>query len=560
MMRRLPLLVLLGCPTPPDADPPEPTVTPVHTDEEHSDPPDSDPPDTEVVPSNEVEIVLSDAVVCANPTIRDITPLSTIVDGGPDWAAQPFNPDERTLFTGGGITTVDVDNDGRLDILLTGVPGTQLYLQRSPWEFTDVTGTHLPDLADHSVGIVPADLEGDGDIDLFVARYRRADQLWLNDGEGQFSLHPHALDVAGPVTDKSVSGAFADADGDGDLDLMVTVYGAMYGENRRGEPSRLYENTGSGFVDRSDALPEAVQQGYSFNTAWQDLDGDQLPELYVVNDHGQRQPNSLIWNRGDWVFETDDDAVGLDIRLQGMGLSIEDFNGDDVMDFAAAGWANNRLMLSQPPIWADEHLARGFDGVLSRSQAVGWGPHAGDLDNDGDLDLALGFGMIFNQNTAEQQPDELFFADAGIYEARGRQLGADHIGQTRGILLVDLDRDGWLDLARKDLIGPATLQRGACGSSAWLEVDLEQPGANRDAVGADVWVRHGDQQWRRAVRAGGVSVFSAGPMTVHFGLGDIDEVDAVEVRWPDGSRDVVHDVPTRRSLLIRRSTTEGRGP
>lgn len=548
------MLALLACtsdtPDPPATGETDDTVTDTVPDDTVPD--DTVPDDSGDPAPTGATLALGDAIACADPQLRVDQPL-TELDGGDDWAAQPFDPTETTLFTGGGVTVLDFDGDGRRDILNTGVNGATLFLQNDDGTFDDVSETHLPGLAERSVAFVPADVEGDGDIDLFVARYKRADRLWENQGDGVFRPFEHSADVAGTDADKSVSGAFADVDGDGDLDLMVTVYGAMYSTERGGEPSRLYENIGDArFVDRSDGLPPEVQAGFSFNTAWQDLDGDDLPELYVVNDHGEVRRNSLVWNRGDWEFEVDDNYVGLDVRLQGMGLAIADFNHDEIFDFAVAGWGNNRLMVSRGGFWADQHQGAGFDGVGARNQAVGWGPASGDLDNDGNLDLYLGFGAIHNQSTPQLQPDELFLSTGGVdYQRAASVWGFVENGQTRGVLLVDLDGDGWLDVIRKDLVGPTTIHMGRCGDAAWLEIALDQPGPNPRGVGATVTVRSDDDVWMDAVRAGGTSVFSAGPQVVHVGLGD-EETVSLEVRWPDGAVDVFEDVPTRRHVTVHR--------
>jgi hypothetical protein len=91
-----------------------------------------------------------------------------------------------------------------------------------------------------------------------------------------------------------------------------------------------------------------------------------------------------------------------------------------------------------------------------------------------------------------------------------------------------------------------------CGDAAWLAVQLTQPGMNRDAIGARVRFVAGGRSWVRDVRAGGQSYLSSGPSEVHVGLGAVDRLDRVEIRWPDGQTTLLRDVDTRQRLRVVR--------
>ncbi len=568
MTRRAVLLALLvACDTTPDET--KETDSEVVEDTELTT--ESDPPvDTEVVVDTEVTVdteatvdtappaatvlEIGTEVLCTSPSVRSLLGAYTVPTGGGDWATQPYDPNETTLFTAGGITVEDLNGDGMMDLWLPGHERSRLYLQGPNFSFTDVTATHLPGDDSRGVSAIPGDPDGDGDLDIFIASYKGQDRLLRNDGTGHFDSHPWSSDVGGEPDARSANATWGDIDNDGDLDLYVTVYGQMYSSPPAGHPNRLYENTGSGFVDISDRLPPESQTSFTFVAVFQDLNGDHLPELYLDNDHGDREPNLLLWNRGTH-FEADDGAMGLNVAIQGMGVYADDIDGDGEIDWAMSSWFANRLMIrTHTGFWLDRHQQLGFRGDAPLGQHVAWGPDGGDLDNDGDLDLVHGYGDIWNQSSPDAQPDEVFLQeDDGTFTPVGSAIGFDHPGQTRGVLAVDMNADGWLDLVRRDLIGPATVQLARCGEDSWLKVHLQQPGNNRLAVGAVVRLRQGDQLWSREVRGGGISVFSARPTTAHFGLGDLDTVETLEVQWPDGAVDTFSDVPTRRDVVVHRS-------
>lgn len=535
---------MLGC-SAPSVDPPDPVDSPV--DSETAPPIDSAPP---VDPL----LTVGPERACADPSLRaTLGPYTEPLAPG-DWATQIVDPGAATLFQGGGVTATDLTGDGEVDVVLPGIAAPQLLLGTAEGLFTDVTATHLP-AADSSraVSATPGDPDGDGDLDLYLARYNQPDQYWQNQGDGQFVDATASIGLDPLTRTRTTTATWVDYDGDLDLDLFVGAFGPFFVAGRPpGDPSQLWENLGDGtFADRSELLPEPVQQGYVFVGGWYDLDGDGDRDLYTVNDFGHVFPNVLAWNDGG-SFRVDDGSAGLHLAVQGMGLSWGDLNADGLVDLVVADWANNAVLLGQPGgRWFEAADLLGLQPDATRDQVVGWATVLADLDNDGDLDLVEGFGHIFNQPTPPAQPDEIYVQQPdGTFRPEGAAWGFSHPGQTRGVLALDLNHDGWLDLLRRDLTGPATLQLARCGAEAWTTVRLQADPPNRFAVGAELSLTVGGRTYRRTVLAGGESVLSTGPTDLHVGLGDASQIDRLEVRWPDGRRSELFDLPTRRLLTL----------
>jgi hypothetical protein len=542
------LAALLACPSadaPPVARPPSDTSIPVDTER---------PVDTAPEPPPEpARVELGPEVACGDPSARDRHgPLASPAGGG-DWLTQPWRADNEELFQGGGLAIGDVDGDGRLDLLLPSPRGAGLYLQTAPLTFTEVSATHLPDPGRNATGALLVDLEGDGDLDAVIARYGEADSVWRNAGDGHFTDVTVELGIVRPPELRTTSPSAADVDRDGDLDLFIAGFGPFFAPLRPpGDPSWLWLQQADGtFVDGSSQLPPAIHDGYSFNGAWPDLNRDGWPDLYLVNDFGNHYPNRLVWNDAG-TLRADDDAVGLDVRLQGMGFDWGDIDGDGGTDLVMAGWGNNRLMVEENGLWFAQQVGRGLEPDATRNQVVGWSTVFADLDHDLDLDIVEGFGHIFNQDTPPRQPDEIFLNDGGRFTPVGAAWGFDHPGQTRAVLPVDLDGDGWLDLARRDLIGPATLHVARCGEAAWSIVRLRDPTSrNLHAIGARVEAVLPSRTLWRDVVAGGTAVLAGGPSEVHFGLADHADV-TLRVTWPDGLVTTHPNVPTRRVVTLTR--------
>jgi hypothetical protein len=451
-----------------------------------------------------------------------------------------------------GLLVGDLDNDGLHDIIAPTEPYAQL--------FHGETGgvTQLPSLRgfDLSMGAggTLADYDGDGDLDVLLTRFQRPDRLLRNDGDGRFSdvTETAGLGEAGPST----CSTWADVDGDGDLDVFVGRYGDLLGDGAPA-PSKLYENQGDGtFVDRSEHLPDEVQGAFTRMAGFHDLDGDSLPELLVVNDLGD--PSALLWNRGG-RFVADDGSSGFGQAVRGAGLGVGELDGDGVPDLLVTEWGRMSLLQSGGGDgWIDHASPRGLRSDVGRGQEVPWGAELVDLDNDGDLDALVAYGHLevegYDWYNPEEQPDAVFLqAPDGTFVDTAEAWGMADRGVGRGFVAVDLDRDGFLDLVKRDLVGSSVMYLSRCDDRAWLRVRLDQPGrANGFAVGATVRVWVGERFHQRTVTAGGTGFGSGGPPELHFGLGMVDEVDSIEVIWPDGERSVVGATATRQGLQLTR--------
>jgi len=467
----------------------------------------------------------------------------------------------------GGLAVGDLDGDGLLDLFVAHELESQLWLnagdnlwseQEDPFGGADLS---------RAVGGVVVDFDGDGDLDLSVSRYEEPNVLLANDGSGRFT---EVVGAFGNHRWKTQAMSWADVDLDGDLD----VYFGSYGEKPEtytsahvaAEPGEFYLNNGDGtFTEASELIHQDVHDGYAFTSAFYDIDGDHYPELFQFHDFGATSPerrSRMLQNQfaSGGGFLTDVPGNYIDRDFEDMGIGVADLNDDGLPDFAITSWKKSVVLKSSPTIGWVEDLGMVEVETSNRNQVYGWGADFGDVDNDGDVDLAMNFGFwsaYTGGGDPKVQVDGLWIqSESGAFEnlAAEEQWGINDKNMSRGVLLADVNDDGYLDILKRQLDEAApTLQHlSQCGDATFLRVELAQSGMNTRAIGATVEVvRPSGQVLRRWIQAGSASMYVGHPPEAHFGLGEDEAVD-VRVTWPDGCVTETKGVATGQRIVVER--------
>ena len=551
------------------------TSTDSGTGQDSSSPPPDDTADTDdsgdpadLVPAT---ATAGDPITCTNPEVRESQPVIN-TDFGADWADQNATGGSTDPIAAGGLTMADLTGDGRMDIYLPQIGADQLYVGQADGTLADESGARLSsDGIPSATAASAVDIEGDGDLDLFVTTSRGQNQLLLNDGTGHFTDGT----VASGLAEQGWPGAaslWGDMDGDDDLDLFVVTYRncdpaiAIDPENPWSDtPQALWENQGDGtFIDVTDRMAEHPgENGRLRAGAWIDIDGDQDLDLHLVSDKSVSSPcmppNLVFENDGGDFTETSGD-MALDITMEGMGLGIGDLNDDGNPDFAMSDMRRLWTVESDPTgAWYDSTAVHGLRYDPDEAERwSGWGIELADLDNNSHLDIYLAFGGLPDAPVADMnpmaQPDAVFLQSPdGSFTEVATEWGVDDMQSNRAVVTADFNRDGWLDLARRTLDGPATLSLAQCGASSWLAIDLQQAGTNPRAIGAKVSVTVADNTMHRWVTVGATGLQSSTEPTVHFGLDEATMVDQLEVLWPDGTRSRLTDLGVNRFTTVARA-------
>jgi tetratricopeptide (TPR) repeat protein len=461
-------------------------------------------------------------------------------------------------------------------------PGDRLFHNRGDGTFEDASASSgiaaMPRGYGHGVAV--GDYDGDGRPDLFVTRFGSY-ALYRNRGDGTFEDRTEAAGLGG---DRGwpTSAAFADLDGDGDLDLYVCQYlrwdrshptrchdpetkRPTYCEPRafQAEPDRLFRNDGGRFVDVSAEAGIIDREGRGLGVVAADLDGDGRVDLFVAND---TTANFAYFNQGGLKFRESGLESGLAANaasgfLAGMGVACGDPDGDGLPDLAVTNFYDESTTLYRNlghGFFADHGAAMGV--ALPSRYLLGFGISFLDYNNDGSLDLATANGNVNDSRPLfpYAMPVQLLAGSASgsfadVTALAGSPLTTPRVG--RGLAAGDLDNDGKVDLLIVSQGEPLAYFHNKTPSGHSLVLRLEGTRSNRDAVGARVVVTSGGRR-RSSWRFGGGSYLSASDPRLHFGLGGQDRAEAVEVFWPSGHSDRFENLKADAGYLLREGHSE----
>ncbi len=480
---------------------------------------------------------------------------------------------------GSGIAFFDYDNDGWIDIYLTNgnrldaqwprgqAPTSHLYKNNRDGTFTDVTAQSRLGRTGWQTGVCVGDYDNDGWDDLFCCFWGH-NILFHNNGDGTFT---DVTEKAGLHSEKGrwASGCtFLDYDRDSHLDLFVCNYiqldpdkpmtpseasfcqwkGIPIMCGPRGLPADtniLYRNNGDGtFTDVSEKSG-ILKPGprYSITAVSYDFDNDGWPDIYIAVDS---QPSILFRNNHDGTFT--DIAVMAGCAYNddgheqaGMGVAVADYDCDGWFDIFKTNFVDDTCNLyhnNGDGTFSDVSFS---SGVGINNQYVAWGCGFIDYDNDGWADLIQVNGHVYPE-VDQYNFGESFKNPRLVY----RNLGNGHFKDvsaesgpgiserfsSRGAAFGDYNNNGSMDILILNLNDVPSLLRNEGGHRQnWIKLKLIGSSCNRTAIGARARVITGKHIQMDEVHSG-TSVMSQSDLRLHFGLGKLDTVDAIEVTWP----------------------------
>jgi len=500
----------------------------------------------------------------------------------------------------GGIGLFDCDNDGKLDIVMVNGSTVDRYKQGGDllvtlWhqdadlKFTDITEKAGLTRKGWGMGVAVADFDNDGNLDLFVTGYG-GNALYRNKGNCTFEDVTDKAGVRGGGF--STGAAWADYDRDGNVDLFVSRYVHVdinnlpeFGSTKfcqfkgvpvqcgpwgmEGESDLLYHNRGDGTFEEvsKKAGVDDPEKYYGLGVTWGDYDNDGWPDLFVADD---ATPNHLYHNNHNGTFT--DEAMVAGIALNGdgqalgsMGVTWGDYDHSGRLSMFITEFAD------QPNTLYRNEATERFEDLAMASHLgqpslplVGWGTTFFDLDNDGWLDLFVANGHVYPQmdevrGSAPYAEPMLLHRNLhnGAFEEVSRAAGlADMpLKSRRGAAFGDIFSNGNVDIVVLNVGEPPSLLLNTNKSSNHRVLfHLIGTKSNRAAIGARITIHAAGMTQFDEVRGGG-SYLSQNDLRLHFGLGSAAKIDLMEVRWPTGKSESFKNVSADKIYTI----IEGQG-
>jgi hypothetical protein len=487
----------------------------------------------------------------SGPTVCDALSLTAGQHFGlGDLYASPSPSTPEVLGScGWGLAALDLNEDGRTDLLLAGAYDATTALVNDAGELRPSMLVRFDDgPLPMGNGLAVGDFDGDQRPDFVLTRSTGfSDRVYFNRGGGQFeSVELEASQ------EESQTASVLDVDGDGDLDVFVARHidldatdpTAIDARTSRGDTNQLYINNGGSF---SLGSPVGLGDAATFQGAPLDVDADGDLDLYLVNDFGAFiEPSALMLNDGHGVF-TEAEDCGCDLAMFGMGTTISDANNDGLPDMHISDFGSPRLLMGLGAgRFYDGALAMGAHIEPSVDRVTSWGTSFVDLDQDGWDEIATVFGPVLmgvpgdwsdmvsdpvvdELDDSAHQLDLILENDAGSFRDVSTVLDFEQSDVGRAIVVADFNADGMPDVATAGMSQDrepylrVRYGEGGCGPG----VTVAFPEWSGRDIGARVeWSVGGENRVRWFLPS---TTFSSSGPTLHLGLGGYASADWVRI-------------------------------
>ncbi len=440
-----------------------------------------------------------------------------------------INAFDTTTIAAFGMSAIDYDSDGLLDVFGVSLIGKeQLFHNEGNGDFKVITmekggingGTR-------DCGLSWGDFDNDGDPDPFIGTQVGVNHFFKNDGVKGFTRVTGAPIVTDSLN--SFDAVWVDYDNDGWLDLFTCNVLSFDIKPRPGTPNFLYHNNGDETFTKieNDVISAAFGNNITGSFADYDNDGDQ--DLFVPD---MASNNYFYKNMGDGTFkDITENAIGKDTMLSLCG-SWADYDNDGDLDlFVANGVINQNDMLYNNN--GKGSFSKILESPVVNNSASAWNGAWGDIDNDGDEDLYVSvwggknyFYINNGDGTFSQNDNSPIVADSDSSNTSVSVWG-------------DFDNDGDLDFITAECASGHNIYYENIGNdNHWIRLKLVGTVSNKSAIGAQVRIKatiNGKSVYQmREISASNGFRSISNDFWAHFGLGDAEIIELIQIRWPSG--------------------------
>ncbi|MGB0462107.1 MAG: FG-GAP-like repeat-containing protein [Flavobacteriales bacterium] len=451
-------------------------------------------------------------------------------------------------YLGSGLSMADFNGDGLDDLSFAHHAGELQFYLGDGAGFTPYN-LELPDYPNEAKSILWADIDNDGDQDLFITYRLAANKLYINQGELAMTDVSAECGIDQSIR-RSYGACFGDYDNDGLLDLFI----ANYVSGQDPPFNELYRNVGGGYFEEvtfdfpiGDPLPQ------NFQGQWVDFNEDGLLDLNLIRDR-MCYENKYFKQTEDGDFFEDAHEMGLDYAINAMCTATTDFDRDNDQDlYISAGiFEGNHFVLNDGTGVFELHDPGEGDSLTVN--LTSWAGTWFDMDNDGweDLHVCTGFSIYTSWPQIFEYfpyvPDNFFHNEGGEFyeDSTGFfDVGALSFSAVTG----DYNLDGFPDLVNH-LVGEyAQVLEAIPNDNQWVKIRLQGTISNRDGIGAKIRVyRNGLLGYHMTTC--GENYLGQNSRWEHFGLGLATGIDSITVHWPSGVLDQYYNLESNQSFVF----------
>ena len=493
-------------------------------------------------------------VITSEPQVSEMIPISLVPQQVGSASPLKLTADQAKVsqLPGSGLCLIDLDGDGKLDIVALGESPETIRAFRNlgdgRWKRLDDQDTGLR-ASGTGISCAVGDYDNDGRNDLAISLGNQF-VLFHNDGNGKFHDATESAGIKLPNNQVARGLTFVDYDHDGDLDLLMTGFKSIGGTQESVKPNVLFRNNGNGTFTNWTIQTGVGGEPPSTEAAMlSDINNDRAVDLVVT---GSAKSPTVYLNQREGPFQA--------LPLYDPSLGLPPTIGVYVFDFDKDGWMDVAVTHSGAPgvtLWRNIEGQR-FERVpLPINDATrGWGVTSVDIDNDGWLDLA-----VVVETARGPQIHVLRNRGPQGFEDVSAKLGLDKvkIAHPRSIVAADMYDSNASDLVVSQLGGDPIILRNQGGNkNHGLRLNFKGLADNKTALGTKVEVFAGGL-WQKWEIAGGSGYLSQGAPEILAGLGSADHVDIVRMLWPTGvlqdEIDIATNKPASFTELDRRGSS-----
>lgn len=528
-------------------------------------------------------------------------------------------------YNGGGVASGDINNDGLSDLyFVSNTGGNKLYLNKGNLKFEDISSkANIAGSASWNTGVSMVDINNDGLLDIYVCAvsglldFTGHNELFINNGDGTFTekAKEYGLDFEG----YSTQAYFFDYDKDDDLDVYIVNH-AVHTTLSHGKADLRYQraplvgdvllkNDNGKFKDVSEAshILGGVN-GYGLSASIADFNNDGWDDIYVCNDF--HEDDYYYINNQDGTFKEQLGDAFTTISRFSMGSDAADINGDGYQDIMTLDMLPKSERILKETEGDDAmfnmqaHLKKlGYKEQYSRNMLQinnagnyfqetalfnqvadtdwSWAPLFADFNNDGHQDLFISNGILrrpngldfkkyvssafkgrsekdglewlfnsINEMTSGKVTNEIFEGNSKKFNNKTGDWIENVPNLSNGAIYVDLDLDGDLDLVTNNFGAIAGIYENTTNASKnYISLDFEYKGANKEGIGLKAIVHNnGQQQLKQLFKSRGF--LSAIDSKLHFGLNDAVAIDSIQVIWPNNELQTIKNPKINQNLTI----------